>query len=212
MGRRNGPKQWVCTTCEKHYAELEEAEVCEQVHVAHRAATDQVIAHARVHGLVVTLPAQVCAFCEQVPCRCYTPEPPRVLAAEQILRLGALTLEAERSEALEQLLDDQEAVYLTKPKDDLVFALRQRDRYIAQLGRQVTDQRTGSRLLREFMRAALYAAGGRPRIAAAEAAIRRLGGEEADARQLKRHGSTLGPLEPPEVVAEQLADGTRKMR
>lgn len=157
-----------------------------------------------------------CAFCEGDPCTCYSPEPPKVLAPEALLRLGALTLQSEQSAAVEQLLDEQELAYqiaLEKygPRG-LITALRDRDRLLLNQGRQMADGRTAGRLLREFMRAALYTAGGKPQIEAAEAAIRRLGGEEADARQLKLHGSTLGPLASPEQVAERLADGTQKQR
>ena len=153
-----------------------------------------------------------CAFCDQDPCRCASPEPLRVLAPEQILRLGALTLEAERSEGLEQLLDDQEAVYRTKSTDELIGALRSRDRLLANQGRQLADGRSASRLLREFMRAALYQSEGKTKAQLVEGVLKTLGAEPADQRQLQLHGSTLGPLEAPEVVTEQLAAGTRKER
>ena|SRR5665213_372355 len=155
--------------------------------------------------------ANPCAFCGGDPCRCADGRP-KILPPEQLLRLGALTLQAERSEAVERLLEDQAAVYVTKSKEELVEALVARDALLAHQGRQIADGRTGSRLLREFMRAALYQAEGKGSIEAAEAAIRRLGGEEADARQLKLHGSTLGPLESPEAVAGKLASGEKKSR
>jgi hypothetical protein len=53
---------------------------------------------------------------------------------------------------------------------------------------------------------------GQAQIEAAEGVIRRLGGEPSDLRQLKLHGSTLGPLESPERVAGELASGERKQR
>ncbi len=159
--------------------------------------------------------AEVCAFCEGDPCRCPDGRP-KILPPEQLLRLGALTLQTEQSAAVEAHLDDQriayeEALRIHGPQG-LITALLERDRVLLNQGRTLADQRAASRLLREFMRGALYSAGGKPQIEAAEAAIRRLGGEEADARQLKLHGSTLGPLEEPAVVAEQLASGERKER
>jgi hypothetical protein len=197
-------KLYPCMICEKRYKEIEEAEVCERRHDA-----------LAPHGTLRALKARTCAFCDHDPCQCATSRP-KVLAPEALLRLGALTIEAESSDALEKLLDQQKAAYeaafLERGVGALITALRDRDRLLANQGRQIVDGRAAGRLLREFMRAALYQAEGRPQIEAAEQAIRRLGGEQADARQLKLHGSTLGPLEKPEVVAEGLADGTRKAR
>lgn len=141
------------------------------------------------------------------------PEPPKALSPAEILRLGALTLQAERSEAVEQLLMEQEQTYLeiyqklgpASGVKALVAALLDRDRALANMGRQVADGRTASRLLREFMRAALYASGGRPDAQMVERALEKLGAEPADMRQLRLHGSTLGPLAPPEERAERLA-------
>lgn len=153
-----------------------------------------------------------CAFCEGDPCRCFSPPPPKVLSPQEVLRLGALTLQAESSEAVERLLEDQREVYLTSSKPALVEALLDRDRLLANQGRQIADGRTVSRIAREMVRAALYSAGGRPDAQAVQRAIDSFGGEleVVDARQLKLHGSTMGPLKDPAQVAEGLASGAVK--
>jgi hypothetical protein len=162
--------------------------------------------------------ANVCAFCEGDPCRCFSPPPPKVLSPQEVLRLGALTLQAESSEAVERLLEDQEAAYRVALKrqgpEVLIEALAARDRLLANQGRQIADGRTVSRIAREMVRAALYSTGGRPDAQAVQRAIDSFGGElkVADARQLKLHGSTLGPLADPEKVAEKLVDGSMKER
>jgi hypothetical protein len=137
-------------------------------------------------------------------------DPPKALAPQEILRLGALTLHAEQSEAVEHLLMDQRHIYEDSSKHDLIEALLARDRALANMGRQVADGRTASRLLREFMRAALYAAEGKADPQVVERALNKLGAEPADARTLKLHGSTLGPLEDPAERAEGLASGRVK--
>lgn len=68
------------------------------------------------------------------------------------------------------------------------------------------------KLLREFMRAALQkadhqqlrAVGDATKTGKIEEVLELLGAEPADARQLKLHGSTLGPLESPEEQREKL--------
>jgi hypothetical protein len=126
-----------------------------------------------------------------------TPRPaaPTALRPAEILRLGALTLQAEKSEAVEQLLAEQQYTYQGSSKQELIEALLDRDRALANMGRQIADGRTASRLLREFMRAALYAAGGKADPLVVERALEKLGAEPADRRQVQRDGSTLGPLE-----------------
>ncbi len=111
---------------------------------------------------------------------------------------------------MEHLLEDQRHAYLEASREDLIDALLARDRQLANLGRQVADQRTASRLLREFMRAALYVAGGKADARQVEETLNKLGAEPADMKQLKQYGSTLGPLEPPEERAEDLASGRLK--
>lgn len=158
-----------------------------------------------------------CAFCDGLPCTCEDgrpapPVPPSILDPEQLLRLGALTLEAEQSEAVEKLVEQQQEVYQDASREELLQALRARDTLLANQGRQLADGRTASRLLREFMRASLYRAGGMPNVQAVQKVIEQFGAEGADARQLRLHGSTLGPLEPPAVVAERLTSGEQKER
>ena len=137
---------------------------------------------------------------------------PKVLAPEVVLRLGALTLEAEKSDAVEALIADQREAYERCGKDDLIEALLARDRLLGEQGRTIADGRMLSRLTRELVRAALYSAGGRPDVGAVQQALEKFGVEPTDLRQLALHGSTLGPLEAPEVVAGALVSGERKSR
>lgn len=205
----------LCMICEKPWGSMEEAEVCERSH-AHAPPASPApdltgVIHRTVHG------ERACAFCDGDPCTCTTgAKVPEVLAPDAILRLGALTLEQERSEGVEKLLDEQEEAYRLalrrKGPEALIFALRQRDQLIAHQGRQIADGRTVSRMAREMVRASLYAAGGRPDAQAVQKAIDQFAGPEdpagpVDARQLKLHGSTLGPLASPEQEAEKLVDG-----
>lgn len=144
---------------------------------------------------------------------------PRTLSSQEILRLGALTLQTERSDNLEALITEQRAVYQDTPKDQLILALLDRDRQLAQMGRQIADGRTAGRMLREFVRGLLATADMRTlrRVGDAtkggqiEGILEALGAEPADLRQLGRHGSTLGELEDQEARAGALADGRRKL-
>jgi hypothetical protein len=137
-------------------------------------------------------------------------DPPKALSPGEILRLGALTLQAERSDSVEHLLMEQRYLYEQARREDLIQALLDRDRQLANMGRQVADGRSATRLLREFMRAALYQAGGKADPLIVEQTLTRLGAEPADQRSLALHGSTLGPLTPPEERAEDLASGKVK--
>lgn len=160
-----------------------------------------------------------CAFCSNLPCTCVTTIPVHLqpLPPEQMLRLGALTLEQEQSQAIERHLEDQEIAYREAlaryGPEGLITALLERDRLLLNQGRQIADGRTISRIAREMVRAALYSAGGRPDVQAVQRVIDQFEGREAleivDARQLKLHGSTLGPLESPERAAEKLVSGER---
>ncbi len=144
--------------------------------------------------------------------------PARALAPEQILRLGALTLQEEQSEAVERLLTEQQETYQQVLRERgptaLVEALLARDRQLAQMGRAVADGRTAGRLLREFMRAALQradyaqlrAVGDATKTGKIEEVLELLGAEPADARQLKIQGSTLGPLASPEEQERKLRE------
>ena len=211
-----GDKGWYCMICEKPYAELEDAERCEQSH-APLPAPDLSAVIAGTVALAKAGEYAVCAFCDHTPCQCYSPPPPAALAPEEILRLGALTLQQESSEAVERLLDDQAETYQRVLQQvgpqALIEALVARDRLLANQGRQIADGRTVGRIAREMVRAALYSAGGRPDAQAVQRAIEAFDPAErgqTDLRQLKLHGSTLGPLESPEKMAERLASGEQK--
>lgn len=150
------------------------------------------------------------------------PEPAKALRPEEILRLGALTLQQEQSEAIEELLTEQEQTYRKILKEQgpgpLIEALLARDRQLAYTGRQVADRRTQSRMMREFIRGllqladyrSLRAVGDATKTGQIERVLEALGAEPADLRQLKLHGSTLGELESGEQRAGELSSGTRK--
>ena len=131
------------------------------------------------------------------------PEPPKALTPQQLHRLGALTLQDERSDAVESLLTDQEAVYrdmLRRNPEELVTTLLERDRLLANQGRQMADGRMGARLLREFVRGALHLAdhaslrrvGDGTKAGSIEKVLEAIGAEPADLRTLRLRGTTLG--------------------
>lgn len=124
------------------------------------------------------------------------PPAPVGLPPEQLRRVGALTLQEERSEAVSQHCLEQEAVYKRASKEELILTLLDRDRQLLIEGRRLADGTVGSRVLREFMRASLYAADGKANPQMVERVLATLGAEAADARQLQLHGSTLGRIEP----------------
>ncbi len=136
--------------------------------------------------------------------------PPQPLAPQDLLRLGAFTVAEEHSEGVEAMLTEQEQTYRAVAKrgdvESLIQALLARDRLLAQHGRTLADGRAAGRLLREAMRAVLYAQDAQEvkRLAGmgarrdVESILYALGAEPADAKQLKEHGSTLGPLAPKE--------------
>jgi hypothetical protein len=115
-----------------------------------------------------------------------------------LLRLGALTLEEDRAASVEALLTEQEHTYRRvlerSGPEPLIAALLERDRHLAQMGRQLADGRTAGRLLREFVRAVLARADLNAG-SEVERILGELNAEQADARQLRLHGSTTGPLE-----------------
>jgi hypothetical protein len=125
------------------------------------------------------------------------------LPPEQLRRIGALTLDEERSEAVEQRVMEQRHTYEDASKDQLIETLIDRDRQLMREGRRLADGTVGSRVLREFMRASLYAADGKANPAMVERVLLTLGAEPADARQLKQHGSTLGPIMPLDGEGDQ---------
>lgn len=147
--------------------------------------------------------------------------PRRILTSQDILRLGAFTLEQERSEAVLDQLIEQEKVYLQTLKEnpqELVKTLLERDKHLLTLGRQVADGRSAGKLLRELLRGLLLAAdhaslraiGDATKTGSIEKILQALGADPADARQLKLHGSTLGPMEDQAERYERLSDGRQK--
>lgn len=141
---------------------------------------------------------------------------PKTLSPEEILRLGAWTLVEEQSDAVERLITQQQETYRQilreQGPEPLLQALLARDRQLAHTGRQLADGRLAGRLLREVMRAQLLGSdhvslrqiGDATKTGKVEAILEAMGAEPADARQLKLHGSTLGPLESPEEQAAKL--------
>lgn len=146
---------------------------------------------------------------------------PRLVGPAELLRLGALTLEQERSDAIESLITDQQQQYREALKqrgpEALIQALADRDRLLAQTGRDLATGRTQGRLLREFVRGLLQyadhsqlrAIGDATKAGKIEGILVALGAEPTDLQQLKKQGSTLGPLEDPAGRAEDLASGRR---
>lgn len=145
------------------------------------------------------------------------PTKPTILQPADLLRLGAFSLESERSEAVEQQLASQREVYEQASQHDLIEALLARDRHLMQTGREAADGRMTGRLLRELMRGLLQQAdaselkqlGQATKGKAIEGILQALGAEPADARQLKLQGSTLGPMEDPEERWLKLQSGER---
>jgi hypothetical protein len=146
------------------------------------------------------------------------PAKPSALTPADLLRLGALTLDQERSQAVEEQLADQKAFYQEASREELIAALLERDRHLMHTGRQAADGRMTGRLLRELLRGLLatadmqalrqvgqYAKGGQ-----IEKILGMLGAEPADLRDLKLSGTTLGRLEDPEQRAEDLVSGKLK--
>lgn len=109
---------------------------------------------------------------------------------------GKADIELERGVAVELHLVEQKVVYerfLAAGKGDLlVQALLDRDRVIAQMGREIANGKTGGRLLREFVRAALASAERLQDPQRLQDFLEEaLGAETADRRQLRLKGTTL---------------------
>lgn len=126
------------------------------------------------------------------------PSAPVGLPPEQLRRVGALTLQEERSDAVAHHLMEQQAAYKGASQEELILTLLDRDRQLLIEGRRLAEGTVGSRVLREFMRASLYASEGKANPQMVERVLQTLGAEPADARQLQLHGSTLGRIEPGE--------------
>lgn len=152
-----------------------------------------------------------------------TPPTVAALRPDELLRLGALTLQEESSDAVESLITEQQATYReilrTQGPQPLIQALLDRDRQLARTGREMASGRTASRLLREFVRGVLNMAdyrsvrqvGDATKTGQIEKILEALGAEAADLRQLKESGSTLGRLDAPEERDRQLRSGELKL-
>lgn len=114
------------------------------------------------------------------------------LTHTEIRRIGALQVQQQQDHALDQFLTEQKTIYQETPKEELIETLLDRDRQLALEGRQLADGRIGGRLLREFVRGILQGLDSKdPQ--KVEEMLRGLGAEPADTRQLRLHGTTLGP-------------------
>ena len=119
------------------------------------------------------------------------------LPPEQLRRLGALTLQEDRSEAVEQHVTLQRHAYEGATKAQLIETLIARDRELMEQGKRLADGTIGGRVLKETMRAALYHADGQ--VARVEEILTNMmGAEPSDRRALGRHGSMLGQIDTPE--------------
>lgn len=146
---------------------------------------------------------------------------PKTLTPTEIRRLGAMQVADIRDDLMEQFCDQQRLTYEQLPKERLVQLLVERDRGLAAEGRALADGRIQGRLLREFVRgvlnyadhAALRKVGDGTRTGKIEEILKALGAEPTDLRQLRLHGTTLGPEqteEEREAMMHALADGTLK--
>ncbi len=108
---------------------------------------------------------------------------------------GKSSIQLDRTAAVEILLVEQKAIYERAGRADLqllVQACLDRDRIIAQMGREIAEGKIGGRMLREFVRAALASADRAADPQKLQDFLEKaLGAEPADRRQLKLKGTTL---------------------
>lgn len=109
---------------------------------------------------------------------------------------GKHSIELERAASIEIHLAEQKVTYekvLASGRTDLIVqALLDRDRLLAQVGRQIADGRMGGKMLREFVRACLSSADRAADPQALQTFLEEvLGAQKADRRQLKQRGTTL---------------------
>lgn len=142
--------------------------------------------------------------------------PPRevkILTPTEVRRIGAMQMADIRDLAMEEFCELQRRTYRQVDHERLVELLVERDRALAAEGRQLADGRIQGRLLREFVRgvlayadhAALRRVGDATRTGKIEEILLALGAEPTELRQLKRHGTTLGPEVSEEEQAAQMA-------
>lgn len=147
--------------------------------------------------------------------------PPKPLTPTEIRRIGAMQQVEYRDLAMEQFCDEQRRVYRDLSEEQLIELLVERDRSLASEGRALADGRVQGKLLREFVRgvlnyadhAGLRRVGDATKTGKIEEILEALGAEPADLRQLRLHGTTLGPevtKEERELQFNALADGTLK--
>lgn len=130
---------------------------------------------------------------EPVP-EVHQPALPDRLSPALAFDMGRRSVQLEQSQVLDEHLGEQKLVYESATKDELVQACLDRDRVIAQIGRDLYTGKGGTALLREFVRAQLYAAErGSPE--AIQKMLQDMFGSQmkADARQLRERGHMLGP-------------------
>lgn len=109
---------------------------------------------------------------------------------------GKESIQLERAASVEIHLAEQKVVYEKVLANgggaDLVQALLDRDRLIAQVGREIADGRMGGKMLREFVRACLSSADRAQDPQQLQSFLEEvLGAAKADRRQLKLKGTTL---------------------
>lgn len=126
-----------------------------------------------------------------------------IIGTAAIRRLGALTVEAEESIQIDNVLADQRNFYESATKKELIETLLERDRTAMLEGRNLARGQTQTNLLREILRGVLLQSdhaqlrqiGDATKTGKVEDILEAIGCPPADARQLKLHGSTLGKLD-----------------
>lgn len=139
-----------------------------------------------------------------------TPAVPDRLSPALAFDMGRRSIQLEQSESIDQYLGEQREVYKNAPRELLVQALVDRDRVIAQMGRMLSDGKMATNLLREFVRGQL-AAMDRGTPEALQRLLEDTFGKvamHADARQIAKHGHTLGPSIDQKMNPEQHAIDT----
>lgn len=138
-------------------------------------------------------------------------EAKKLLSIQEVRKLGALQVPAVHDDTMDAFLEQQKEAYQEHSKEELIEALIDRDRQLASEGRALADGRIGGRLLREFVRGVLYRADNAEiagvkqalltgKVGAIDQVLKALGAEEADARQIRLHGHTLGDDEAVEAA------------
>lgn len=172
--------------------------------------------------------------CSAWGCECTKFQPPdaamapaaplvKLLTPQQIRMVGAMNVEAERSHANLDFIEEQKGKYQTYSKDDLIEELARRDATLLQEGRDLSDGKMAGRFLREFVRGILLAADhadiqkldrqGREitgsKGAMVENMLRMLGADPLDNRMLRLEGSGLGTGMSSEEAEEQISSPDR---